>query len=130
MNNRRKMNHGKKQSGIRTYKIKHKKLRLPKKKIRGKVNRRNRVVKVHSVSNVDFVISTSFATYRIPRSCSSFFVNASQQAIQNVEFYKGQSSWCEGGFEFRFYWYDLELLFGMEDFKKYEVTEVIDKDTK
>ena len=120
MNNRRKTNHGKKQNGIRKCSSK---LRLPKKKIRGKVERRNRAVKVHSVSDADFVISTSFAMYRIPRSHSHFFEKASQQEIQNVEFYKGQTYQYECGFAFRFYWYDLELLFDTHDFKKYEIKE-------
>jgi hypothetical protein len=79
------------------------------------------------VTAVDFVISTAFATYRIPRNHLHFFENASQQEIQNVEFYKGASCCHEGGYEYRFYWYDLELLYGTDDFEKYKVRAVDDK---
>jgi len=118
MNNRRKITRIKKR-------IKNAPDRLfpSRKKIRGKNNRRNALIKVHSVTDTDFVISTSFATYRIPRSYCPFFQNANQQNIQNVEYYKAQTSRFECGYVFEFYWWDLELLFDAQDFKKFEIAK-------
>ena len=60
MNNRRKTNHGKMRRGI---KRRTKPFRWRLKKVRGKNNRKNTAVKVHSVSADGISISASFATY-------------------------------------------------------------------
>lgn len=80
MNYRQRMNRGKSRRGTRSSKG----FLRPMKKVRGRVNRRNTAVKVHSVTDTDFVLSTSFATYKIPRSYSWQFKNASQKVLQNV----------------------------------------------
>ncbi len=41
-------------------------------------------VNVHSVSDIDFVINTPFATYKIPRSYFMIFEKASENELQNV----------------------------------------------
>jgi len=81
------------------------------------------MVKIHSVSDVDFVISTSFAKYRIPRSFCHFFKNARQQEIQHVEFYKSHTYQYECCFVFTFYWYDLEVMFTVPDFDRLSIIE-------
>ena len=121
MNNRRKKtNHGKSSNGI---KIRNSFMR-PMKKVRGKVNRQNRVVKIHSVSNTDFVLSTSFASYRIPRSFSKWFQNANQQVIQNVVCCGVDPSRINvGDVAYVFYWYGLDTIFDSDDFKQFEIVD-------
>jgi len=93
------------------------------KKVRGKINRRKVVVKIHSVSDTDFILGTSFAMYKIPRSFFVAFKNASQQAIQNIVGYCSLAS-CYGLGEGHFlsiYWYDLDEVFDVEQFEKFKV---------
>ena len=121
MNNRRKMNRGRKQNGLKSRKSA--KGFLPLKKNRGKINKRNTAVKVHSVSDVDFVISTSFAKYKIPRSISPFFEKANQREIRNIEFYRYQTYRFECGYGFSFYWVDLDTLIDAHNLKEFEINE-------
>ena len=112
------MKHGKKRRGTKNYqKVKP----LKKKKIRGKNNKRDRFVRVHSVTDVDFVILTAFAQYKLPRSCCSFFEHAHQHELQNVEIYRAQTFRYECGFVFCFYWRDLDVLIDMPNLKKFEL---------
>ena len=92
------------------------------KKVRGKTNRQNRVVKVHSVTATDFVLSTSFAAYRIPRSLSKWFEKANQRVLQNVVCCGIDPSRLDnGGVAHVFYWYGLDTIFDTDDFKKFEI---------
>ena len=75
------------------------------------------------MTDVDFVISTSFAKYRIPRSFCHFFKDVRQQDIQHVEFYKSHTYQYECCFVFTFYWYDLEVMFSAPDFDRFIIPE-------
>ena len=120
MNYRQKTNRTKRQNGTRS----RNRFMYPMKKERGKHNRKKYAVKVHSVSSTDFVLSTSFAKYRIPRSFSKWFQNASQKEIQNVVCFARSPSRFESGVIISvFYWYDLDTIFDTDDFKQFEIIE-------
>lgn len=96
------------------------------KKVRGKVNRRNVAVKIHSVSDVDFVLSTSYATYKIPRSYGTTFGKATQRQIENVVGFMSYGydySIDAVGHFLSFYWYDLDDVFDIDQFEKFKVAE-------
>jgi hypothetical protein len=116
------MNRTKKKIGIR----KANGFLRPMKKIRGSNNRKVRAIRIHSVSDTAFVMSTSFATYRIPRSAHPFFEHATKKVIQNVvglgyEVFDGHKE------DLLFYWYDLDQIWGVDYFKKYEIQPDVDK---
>jgi len=94
----------------------------PMKKERGKHNRKKYVVKIHEVTDTDFVLSTSFATYRVPRDHSHWFKNAGQKVLQNVVCC-GYETTQYGKVLSTFYWYDLDSIWDTDDFKKYEITD-------
>ena len=123
MNYRQRMKCTKRKNGIKKRRRPRGFLRVMK-KVRGKVNRRSRVIKIHSVTDIDFVFSTSFAIYRIPRSCCVTFSKASQHELQNVVCYLTIAS-CLGfdsdGYLLSFYWYDLDDVFDIDQFRKFEV---------
>ena len=95
----------------------------PMKKVRGKIKRQNAAVKVHSVTDTYFVLSTSFATYKIPRSYSPFFEKASQKAIQNVVGLGYETS-LYGEEVLSFYWYDLDSIWDTDNFQKFRITKI------
>ena len=125
MNNRKKTKRRK-----MSRKKKNSKFLPPKKKIRGKIKKRDHMVKIHSVSDVDFVISTSFAKYRIPRSCCHFFKDARQQDLQHVEFYKSHTYQYKCCFVFIFHWYDLDVRVSAPNFDEFRIIETNDLSIK
>ena len=118
MNNRKKTNRGKKRRGTRKYSG----YKRSKKKIRGKNRRRDSVVKIHSVSDTDFVMSTAFAVYRIPRSYfnNPAFHTATQQQLQKVKCFRSHL----GAVDFlSFYWLELADVFDEDNFEKFKVAD-------
>ena len=108
---------GKKRRGIK----RRNRFLRPLKKVRGKINKRNKAVKIHSVSDVEFVLSTSFATYKIPRSCTPIFKKATRQVLQNVVCFAVDPSRIKPGHTaLVFYWYGLDTIFDTDDFEKYK----------
>lgn len=128
MNNRRKMNRIKKRNGIRIGKRRSEFMKVVK-KIRGKASKKKYAVKVHSVTDTHFVLSTSFAMYKVPRSHSHFFEKANQKTLQNVICYRSLFM-PNGKVLSTFYWYGLDSIWDTDNFKEYEITEIVDKDTK
>lgn len=104
----------------------------PMKKIRGKYNRRNAVLKVHSISDTEIILSTSFAVYKIPRSYFVTFKNATQRTIQsaigtlvltnrfdvNAKRYEDHASYV-----LEFYFPELDDLFDVDQFAKFKVAD-------
>jgi len=90
------------------------------KKVRGSFKRRKYNVKVHSVTSTDFVMSTSFAMYRIPRSFVPFFVKANQHELQNVVCV---SSYLNDVEFLSFYWFALDVLQDDIDFEKFKIKD-------
>ena len=122
MNYRQRTKRTKKQIGRKSKNVKR--LMLPKKKVRGKVNKRNFAVKVHSVSETDVVLSTSFATYKIPRSSSPIvFMKAKQHELQNVLICRAQTFRYECGYVFELYWYDLDVLVDIPNLKRFVIND-------
>ena len=119
MNYRQRKKHGKKRCGIRSRGGFLRRM----KKVRGKCNRRDRYVKITSVTDTDFILSTSFATYRIPRSYFRIFKNASQYDLQNViGFITHTFQYDSNGSHIpSFYWYNLDEVFEIIDFEKFRI---------
>ena len=115
------MNYRKRTNHVKNKRIKHGHGYLRRmKKVRGKRKRMERAVKIHSVSAVDFVLSTSFATYRIPRLYSSFFEKATQKTLQNVVGCGSEIS-LHGETVLAFYWYDLDSIWTTGNFSEFEI---------
>ena len=79
--------------------------------------------KVHSLSEFDFVLSTPFATYKIPRSHFVTLAKASDEELKNVIMFKAQTGRFECGFVFSFYWYDLDDIFDADQFEKFKIDD-------
>ena len=117
MNNRRKTSRGKKHNGTKI----HNRF-LSTKKVRGKTKKYERRVKIHSVTDVDFVMSTSFAKYKIPRS-SKIFKTANRQGIQKVACYAIKPSRREKGrVALHFYWQILDTIIDTDNLKDCEIS--------
>lgn len=90
------------------------------KKARGKVKRQHCAIKVHAVTDTDFLLSTSFAMYRIPRTdvaLGSMFAKANQKEIQNVVGVR-HSRYPE---TLRFVWGDLEEWVYPEELEPFKI---------
>jgi len=96
----------------------------PMKKVRGRVNRFKTMVKVKFVDDA-YIISTSFAKYKIPRKYFVTFAKANQKQMQNVvSFFT--LTWrfdSNGSYIQSFYWFDLDDVFDIDQFEKFEVTD-------
>ena len=113
MCNQQKTNHGKTQTGIENSNEFLKALmanNLPKFE-----------VKVHSITDVDFVLSTPFAAYKIPRSSVVTFVNASEEELKNVIMSKVQTAQFECGYAYTFYWSDLDDMLDAPRLDKFKI---------
>ena len=119
MNYRQRMKRGKKQHGTK----KCRKVWKHVKKVRGKRNRHERMVKVNIVTSDHVYVQTSFAAYKIPRKSIAFFQEASQHELQHVEFYKVQTFQFECGYDFVFNWYDLDVTISVHFLKKHEISK-------
>ena len=95
------------------------------KKVRGKRNKKDTAVKIQSVSNIDFILRTSFATYRIPRSHFVTFQKAKQHALQNVVGFMSHTYQFDknGSYILSFYWYELDDVFDEYQFERFKVTD-------
>ena len=123
MNNRRKTSHGKMRRGI---KRRTKPFRWRLKKVRGKNNRKNTAVKVHSVSTDGILISTSFATYLLPRNYFITLSKAKQLEIQNVKGFLTHTYQYSvaGNYVLSFYWHALDDIYDVVQFEKFKVSEI------
>lgn len=128
MNNRRKTNRTKKQRGIKIYKD----FLRPMKKVRGKFNKRNTAIKIHSVSNTEIILSTSFAIYKIPLFHFATFKKANQRIIQNVTGYFVRTSRFDVNtrqyednpcYMLQFYWHELNDMLDIDNFAKFKVAD-------
>lgn len=104
----------------------------PMKKIRGRHNRRYAVLKIHTLSDTEIVLSTSFAVYKIPRSYFVTFRTAKQRTIQkatgrlvlthrfdvNTGQYQHTASYV-----LEFYFHKLDDLFDVDQFAKFKVKD-------
>ena len=113
--------------------MRSKPLRWRMKKVRGKVNRRNAAVRVHSVSDTEIILSTSFATYKIPRYYFATFKKASRRAIENVTGYFVRTSRFDVNtrqyedvpcYMLAFYWYELDDILDIDNFAKFKVADI------
>jgi len=119
MNYKQRTKRGKKPHGIRS----RNEFLRPMKKVRGKSEKYRRVVKVHSVSDVDFVMSTSFAKYRIPRTFFGLkeFREAKQHLLQDVVCYATHTPEGRDDLVLTFYWFGLDSIFDTDDFKRFKI---------
>ena len=121
MNYQQRRKRGKKRRGIRSRGGFLRRM----KKVRGKCNRRDRYVKIMSVTDTHFILSTSFATYRIPRFHFRIFKNATQHDLQNVVGFITHTFQYDsnGSHILSFYWYNLDEVFEAPDFDRFRITE-------
>lgn len=118
MNYRKRMNRGKKPRGTK----KHRRFWLPLKKIRGKVAGRYAVAKIHSVTDSDIIMSTSFAVYKIQRKFVPFkdACNRQVQHVRGSRVHTGEYN-DNGGYIQDFHWYELEDLVDEVSLRKFMV---------
>jgi hypothetical protein len=95
------------------------------KKIRGKKDAKYMVVKIHAVNDIEIVMSTSFAEYRIPRYHFVSFKNANKRQIQDVISFRSFSHQhnANGGYSQYFYWRELDDLFSEDAFGRFKVAD-------
>ena len=80
-------------------------------------------VEVHSISDTEFVLSSPFSSYRIPRTHFVTLAKANDDELKNVIGYFTHTYQydCNGSHIPSFFWYDLDDIFEADQFEKFRI---------